>query len=341
MRRYGGHGGGSDLGARFRRVVGDPGNPLAWSVPLYRLWGIEVRLHLVFIIFLLGELIRGAVTDVGLAHTAAVMGGLFGLVLLHEYGHCFACRAVGGEADRIMLWPLGGLAYVDPPHEWKANLITTLGGPAVNAALLPVLGFAVLGLTGSWSHVVFNPFAPWAAQPLGGPVVTLVWWLHYLNFLLLAFNMLLPMYPMDAGRTLQNLLWARLGYRRAQEIAVTAGFVVALAVGLLGMYTEQMILFAIAIFAGLTCFMERQRLQSEPEEFGAGVGYSDAAYDRVLREQQEGPSKAEIKRRKREEAEQVELDRILAKIAEEGMGGLSRTERNFLQRTSARKRKGG
>jgi hypothetical protein len=35
---------------------------------------------------------------------------LFGVVLLHEFGHAFACRQTGGEADTIVLWPLGGIA---------------------------------------------------------------------------------------------------------------------------------------------------------------------------------------------------------------------------------------
>src|SRR5262249_40880021 len=40
---------------------------------------------------------------------------LFGIVLLHEFGHALACRQVGGQAETIVLWPLGGIAYVDPP----------------------------------------------------------------------------------------------------------------------------------------------------------------------------------------------------------------------------------
>ena len=40
---------------------------------------------------------------------------LFSIVLLHEFGHALACRQVGGKADQIVLWPLGGVAYVAPP----------------------------------------------------------------------------------------------------------------------------------------------------------------------------------------------------------------------------------
>jgi hypothetical protein len=47
---------------------------------------------------------------------------LFGLVLLHEFGHVLACRLVDGVATRIVLWPLGGVALVDPPARPSALL---------------------------------------------------------------------------------------------------------------------------------------------------------------------------------------------------------------------------
>ena len=33
-------------------------------------------------------------------------------VLVHELGHSLAARRLGGEVDSILLWPLGGLAYI-------------------------------------------------------------------------------------------------------------------------------------------------------------------------------------------------------------------------------------
>ena len=46
---------------------------------------------------------------------------LFLIVLMHEFGHSLACRSVGGRADRILLWPLGGAAFVKPPHRPGAD----------------------------------------------------------------------------------------------------------------------------------------------------------------------------------------------------------------------------
>src|SRR5204862_5485748 len=63
---------------------------------------------------------------------------LFLIVLLHEYGHALACRQVGGTANQIVLWPLGGVAYVNPPPRPGPTLWSIAAGPLVNLALLPI-----------------------------------------------------------------------------------------------------------------------------------------------------------------------------------------------------------
>jgi stage IV sporulation protein FB len=127
-------------------------DPMSWSIPLFRAFGIQVKLHILYIIITLAMLLRVYTQTSSKGHLAefaliwVVM--LFIIVLLHEFGHCFAARKVDGEADEILMWPLGGLAYCNVPHTPRANLITTAGGPAVNvvfcllsAALLSAVGY--------------------------------------------------------------------------------------------------------------------------------------------------------------------------------------------------------
>jgi len=64
---------------------------------------------------------------------------LFLIVLMHEFGHQLACRQVGGKTSDIILWPLGGVAYVSPPQRPGAQLWSIAAGPLVNVALFPVL----------------------------------------------------------------------------------------------------------------------------------------------------------------------------------------------------------
>src|SRR5262249_33878807 len=86
---------------------------------------------------------------------------LFISVLFHEFGHCFAARWVNGDASEVLLWPLGGLAYVDVPNTPRANLVVAAAGPAVNLGLCVVSALA-LGL-------LHDPHLqpPW--NPLGYP----------------------------------------------------------------------------------------------------------------------------------------------------------------------------
>jgi Zn-dependent protease len=115
-------------------------DPMSWSIPVFRLFGIQVKVHIFFIVIAIGLFLR----QMTLAQYDNVWWldkflltflVLFGSVLLHEFGHCFGARYVGGEAREVLIWPLGGLAYVSVPHRWKADFITTAAGPAVNVVI--------------------------------------------------------------------------------------------------------------------------------------------------------------------------------------------------------------
>ncbi len=110
-------------------------NFLTAGIPLFRVFRIQVILSWMFLIYA-GYNIIFSQAPMGVGIGMAVV---FGIVLLHEFGHCFACRAVGGQANHIVLWPLGGLAFCAPPMERFAHLVTTAGGPLVNVILIPIL----------------------------------------------------------------------------------------------------------------------------------------------------------------------------------------------------------
>lgn len=353
-RNYGSEGeGGGGFRAALRRVFGDGENPLSWSLPLYTAWGIRVRIHIVFIIMVVGELLWSLAKDrMGPGQMAVGMTSLFVLVLLHEYGHCIACRRVGGTADQILMWPLGGLATCAPPHNWKADLITTIGGPAVNFILWPVFAAGILSLGIGWSAIIFNPFAPRhaiseVAIAMGGqgPVLRQVarwlWWLYYTNAILFLFNMSLVMYPFDAGRILHALMWRKMGHRRATAVAVKAGLVTAVVLFVLAIPADDSgRLMGVAVFGGITCWIEARRLRMatgdpalEAYDFERGFkGFPEEDDD-------EKPDRRSERRRQKEEEDQQELDRILAKIASSGMGSLTKAEKRWLERATERRRR--
>lgn len=324
------------------RVFGDGEDPFSWAPTVARVAGIRVRVHVLFIV-MAGWIILTSISRDGLGavYTVSAVAALFSLVLLHEFGHCFAARWVGGEASQIIMWPLGGLASVHVPHRWLPNLIVAVAGPAVNAALAPVFGLA-LYLSGAPQAVYFNPLHIGATlSGLQSQWLVALFWAHVANLMLLAFNLLVPVFPMDGGRVLQAVLWRRMGWRGSMSVALAVGVAGSVVLGVAGLMTNRMLLVAIAAFTGLTCWADRRRLAAEAALTGAGGGpaWGGAASDMAAeRESRQSAARRREKDRERASREQAEEDRILAKIADEGLASLTRSERKTLERATARRR---
>ncbi|MFP4144116.1 MAG: site-2 protease family protein [Phycisphaeraceae bacterium] len=168
--------------------------------------------------------------------------GLFAIVLLHEFGHALACRSVGGQANRIVLWPLGGIAYVQPPQRPGAVLWSIAAGPLVNVVLVPLtVGAAVL-------------VPQLVADPALEKFLVL---LMVINLGLLVFN-LLPVYPLDGGQILQAILWFFMGRVKSLNITATIGLVAAVLGGATALAFSEFWLVVLAGFLGWQAHNARQ-----------------------------------------------------------------------------------
>jgi Zn-dependent protease len=186
------------------------------SLWLFRLTGIDVYVHWSWLLVAIFQVqYRARVAEDGNPLLPLYESGkwhalqylaLFGIVLLHEFGHALACRRVGGVADTIVLWPLGGIAFVKPPQRPGALLWTAAAGPLVNVALIPLLGSLLL-LEGRVDWSAFSPDLPLFLRAV-----------FALNLLL--FLNLIPVYPLDGGQILQGLLWFLIG--RAESLMVVS-----------------------------------------------------------------------------------------------------------------------
>jgi Zn-dependent protease len=215
------------------------------SIHLFRLAGVDLYLHWSWFLVAIYEIQgrNGRYTSV--AWSVAEYLSLFAIVLMHEFGHAMACRSVGGKADRILLWPFGGVAYVNPPQRPGATLWSIAAGPLVNVALLPVLyGLIVVSRSG-WIDTM-----PDAYQFVRA--------VFYIDLVLLIFNML-PIYPLDGGQILRSLLWFVLGRARSLMAAVVVGFVGAAGLIALAVWTRSLWTAAICIFIGINCWGGLQR----------------------------------------------------------------------------------
>jgi Zn-dependent protease len=327
-------------------------NFLGGSFRVARLFGIDIRVHVLFLLYIAFRVFDAVRAGAGSwQHELVFLGLLFGIVLAHEFGHCFGARSVGGYAENILMWPLGGLAYAHAPMRPWPQFVTVACGPLVNLGFCVVSGLIVLAQTHEVGLLLLNPFRGVLLPELNW--LGFVWVLYQVNLLLLAFN-LLPIYPLDGGQLFQAIIWPFLGLQRATLIACQVGLVGCVIFGLLGLRGGGGgMLFFIAVFGGFTCWQRlqaaRQGLIVEDPSFGPHYYGRDHAsrgslWSRLFgRRRPPGfdddglvspnPNPGGWETRQAERAkEDAELDRILQKVSAQGIHSLSYVERQMLER---------
>lgn len=202
------------------------------GIPLFRLFGIQVSLHWTwFIIVYIAVQQRLGAYASPIWNVLEVLS-LFGIVLMHEFGHALACRSVGGVSEQIMLWPLGGVAFVQPPPRPGAVLWSIAAGPLVNVVLFPVFYMLTKLVPGNTDVGHF------------------IWVLYQINRGLLIFNML-PIYPLDGGQILRSILWFFIGPGKSLMVASVIGLIGAGLGMLLAVAMQDTWLIIIAAFVGI------------------------------------------------------------------------------------------
>lgn len=205
------------------------------TIKLFKFSGIQVYLHFSWFLVAAYELTQRT----GI-YSSQIWAGyeylaLFGIVLLHEFGHALACRQTGGTADQIVLWPLGGIAFVNPPRRPGAMLWSIAAGPLVNVILFPILSL-VLSLARPGPDAIESP-----------DLYLLLWHVWQINLGLLIFNML-PVYPLDGGQILRALLWFPFGEIRSLQIASVVGLIGGACLALFALWQWSFWLGLIAFF---------------------------------------------------------------------------------------------
>jgi len=189
------------------------------GIPLGSLFGI--RFYLDYSWFLIAALVTwklarslfpamlpGNTHGYYLAMALAAALVFFVSILLHELGHSLVSQRCGIPVPRITLLFIGGIARLSrEPDDPRSELKIAAGGPAVSIVL------ALLYAGGAWLAGEWNAEAANAALQ----------WLAAVNIVLVLFNAL-PGYPLDGGRILRAILWARTGdLRKATRISARIG----------------------------------------------------------------------------------------------------------------------
>ncbi|WIA08768.1 hypothetical protein OEZ85_008191 [Tetradesmus obliquus] len=214
-------------------------------------FGIPVRLHYLFIVFLALQVV-GSILYGGLwpLYWFLLLGPiLLVTVLVHELGHSLAARQVGGRVEGILLWPLGGLAFIGHDKGPKADMWVAFAGPLTH---IPMTAFWV-GLLIAATYIAYGTTAIQLAWPypltyknLGVAVCV---GSILLNISLFAFNLLVPAYPLDGGRILvDSLLTCGVAERKTALITCCVAAPIAVGIIVFGCVKFQVITILVGLW---------------------------------------------------------------------------------------------
>jgi Zn-dependent protease/predicted transcriptional regulator len=220
---------------------------MSWSLKLFRIRGIDVKVHLSFVLILVwgayhwGIALQGGTTGAMFGVVVTLL--LFACVTLHELSHSLVAMHYGVKVRDITLLPIGGLSQMEKmPEKPDQELRMSLAGPLTNLVIAAVLialsvPFRLAVASTGELYRLLNSVS-WQG---------LLAYLVAANIMLGLFN-LIPAFPMDGGRVLRAILAMRMDYTRATAWAVTIGQGLAWLLGLLGILSGGWTLALIALF---------------------------------------------------------------------------------------------
>jgi Zn-dependent protease/CBS domain-containing protein len=212
----------------------------SWSIPIGRVFGVDVRIHLTFFILPMFIFWTEYAAHQGSANgprDLALVGIILASVVAHECGHIFAARRVGLIPKAVILLPLTGVALYDESRVeklqpagsvWKRDVRLALIGPLLSLALASLTAVVVVASghgTDLWK---------WPFLQAGKLSCSLVW----ANLYLAIFN-LMPAYPLDGGRILRAFLSRKLDAASATRRAVSISNAIAMVLMLAGLFSDS------------------------------------------------------------------------------------------------------
>lgn len=317
------------------------------TFPVGSLFGIPIRVH--FLVPLL--LVVLVVTTPGYTRGTVLLAlGSFAAVMVlstvaHELGHALVARRHRLRAHGIVIWPLGGFTECDAPRGARAKVKVALAGVSVNLLLALLAGAACWFRTGAM---------PGRPQLRYEPDLLLTFW--NLNLSLLLLN-LLPGLPFDGGMATEGLLWRWLGKPRAHLVVIVLGGLINGGIVLAGLANDDFVLATVGGWGLMEVLRLYQEFRARGVEEETLLGVYDFSEGHTsLEASVPEPDRAERRREKEREralrdaerrvaadraateSAKARLDRLLERIAAEGMDSISPDERAFLDEESRRLR---
>jgi Zn-dependent protease len=313
---------------------------LASGKTIGRVLGIEVKISYLLLV-LVGFMGFNTLISQGMGSALTsiiVYAALAFFVFLHELGHSLAAMKDGVGVQSIWLHPLGGVAMLSGGIPGPASeIFIALAGPFVSL-LLAALFYLFLNVLGISSAIIYQFFT--------------------LNMFLALFNFL-PIFPLDGGRVLTAILVMKMGIDRGVERACQIAKIGIFGLGIFGM----VMLFSgdpgginLVLIAVMLHFMGGQEMQARAYASSYAYGYNSSSmssaynvfggYSQTANNYNSQPgffsklinnwkAKKQRKLKEKQTANREEVDKILRKVNEEGIGSLTDEERQTLNNASS------
>lgn len=327
--------GGAPGASLIARVFGDGEPPAWWGLPVGRLGGCEIRVHLVTFVFVLSLLVYAVWTGPGLWFVGPGLVALALVVGLHEAarGHALVRWRRLRPVD-LTIWPLGAVWRLHDENTARHERAAAGAGLAMLVVLAVLFGLGVWAFAGGGAALTFNPARPSGVfgPQFGGRstaralVAVFVWQCYAVSLYALAAN-LIPMLPLDGAILLRGR-----GYGGVDRVALL-GLAVAVVLVVGGLVIGQALVALLGVCGGVVCWSEWQssRFAIDP----AGADRWRAALDEA-----DHSAEAPTPEHPMIDPEREHLERVLAKISEEGMHSLTRSEQKVLREATERLRRG-
>jgi len=210
-----------------------------WRIPIY----VHATFPLIFVIDLINAL-RFSDFFIWMILFVILDGILFFSVLLHELGHCAATRMVGGDVDSILLWPLGGLAYVGHAGGPKKEILISLAGPITHIPQILIWGFVLVATYGF--HNIGYWYAP--IQDNENFSRNVIEGAFFQQLLLIILNLFVPAYPLDGGRVYANALIQCYDMKKTAQILVFTSVPIGIGLAVFGGVMSWMITCLVGVY---------------------------------------------------------------------------------------------
>jgi Zn-dependent protease/CBS domain-containing protein len=210
----------------------------SWSISVGRLFGVDVRIHLTFLIlpvFIYWTDYATRQQNANGARDLALVGIILACVAAHEFGHMLAARRFGLVPKAVILLPLTGVALYDESHVekqpavlmWKREVRIAVIGPLVNLALA---GLAAAVITSANRSTELWKWPLFYGENLPRSIVGVNLCLGILNFI--------PAYPLDGGRLVRVYFARTMDVPSATRRAVAIGSAISMVMIFGGLFTD-------------------------------------------------------------------------------------------------------